>query len=588
MNKFDLDTFRCRLVNEKHDIIRICIPENNPAWMGMLNILCGAKPVEWIGHNSHNKIILCTPELKTAISNICSEAAGTMENLELISKFFNDQPDNSYLAFLREGVLLTVDDNLINEACSMVLRHSYQLIPDDVKGNKKADDLNCNRPFRLFRFTSNGKSDLLKFGKGYPAGRRLELISLLNAVEDFDMKSMAESNHFWKLADLKRLADSEAVKNSRVTVIIKSEINSLKDCDDNTTVVYGVLENINITQLTILKHACCRSDYKSYYQNRMIFDRLLYINGYTHKSYTDLGFQYRIPGYRTVCRFCGKSHREGVEFRKDPHAISYFFGNKYLLGGGECDNCNNYFGRQLEPDFYRYYLPTMIRCGMTGRGKNPYVEGENFYLNLQKVQILGSENDADSYDRLLNGEEVPVEFRDDQPMVKADIYRCLCKYVVSLIDDKELPDFAETIKWINRKKLYGCLPATFRNEKDLDYTETPTVEIYRPMQYDESKYGWIVAFRFVTNLWVFAVPYVKGCSNALMTDITDRFIKNFIPRLKFVKEDFSDEGLSYITTHFTYSMNEHTTYKRFIDMAPEEQQEFHDSMPRKWKQGNRE
>lgn len=584
MNKFDLDVFRCRLVNERGDVLRISIPEINPACMDMLNTLCGAHPVEWIGHNSHNKIILCSPELKDEICDICAKVAGSVENIEIVNRFFQDQPDNTYMAFLRQGALLRIDDKLIDEAQAIVLRHNYQLIPEEVKGHVQINA----KTFTLFTFTSSGESSIKSLGKNYPQDRRLELTTLLKAVEDFDMQSLAESKSFWKLADLKQLADSEEVNRSSVAGIIKGEIKRLSKLEEDTIVVFGILEKGDISQLTLLKKACCAKDHRKFYRYQMLLDRLLYINGYIRRCYTDLGFQYRIPGYRTVCRFCGKSHREGVEFRKDPHAISYFFGNKYLLGGGECDNCNNYFGRQLEPDFYRYYLPTMIRCGMTGRGKNPYVEGENFYLNLQKVQILGAENDADSYDRLLNGEEVPVEFRDDQPVVKADIYRCLCKYVVSLIDDKELPDFAETIKWINRKKLYGCLPATFRNEKDLDYTETPTVEIYRPMQYDESKYGWIVAFRFVTNLWVFAVPYVKGCSNALMTDITDRFIKNFIPRLKFVKEDFSDEGLSYITTHFTYSMNEHTTYKRFIDMTPEEQQEFHDSMPRKWKQGNRE
>ncbi len=580
------DNFRCRIVNESGDVLRINISRDCPAWMYMLNTLCGAYPVEWIGHNSHNKIIQCSPDLKKTISGICTKSAGSLPKAELISRFFNDQPDNIYLAFLREGTLLRIDEDLLHEALGRVLRANYSLIPENGNKNSLQTASGISKSFSLFMFTSGGVSSVRPLGKKYPEDRKNELIKLLRAVDNFDMNVLRDSNHFWRLGELRSFASSEEAMMSDVSGIITGEENRLKDLNDETVVVFGILENADITQLTDLKHVChhikAKGTHRDFYDNRMIMDRLLYINGYTRRSFTDIGFDYRIPGRKSVCRFCGRSKKDGAKFKEDPHAISYFFGNKHLLGGGECDSCNSFFGTELEPDFHRYYLPTMNLCGITGRGKNPHAEGENFSSKLGELKLLGHGEDFDLFDRLANGEEVPIDLNDSIPVVKADIYRCLCKYVISLIDDDELPDFSETVRWIKKERTGGYLPKTFRNEKDYGCATTPTLDIYRPINYCESKYGWIAVFRFITNLWVYAVPHVKGCNNNMLTGIIKNFINDFIPEIRFVDEHFNDETLSYVTTHTTQSISEESILTRMSDMSPEEQQEFLDSIPKKW------
>ncbi|GAF52381.1 hypothetical protein [Psychrobacter sp. JCM 18900] len=43
------------------------------------------------------------------------------------------------------------------------------------------------------------------------------------------------------------------------------------------------------------------------------------------------------------CRFCNKTMRDGVTFKKVAHAIPEGLGNKNIILGDECDNCNEFF-----------------------------------------------------------------------------------------------------------------------------------------------------------------------------------------------------------------------------------------------------
>ena len=186
-------------------------------------------------------------------------------------------------------------------------------------------------------------------------------------------------------------------------------------------------------------------------------------------------------------------------------------------------------------------------------------------------------------ERLCNGEEVSQGLDDSQPVIKADIYRCFCKYVVSLINDEELPDFKETIRWIMKERLSGkSLPPTLRNETDLGLTETPTIEIFAKKASDKSPISYIIAFRFITNLWLFAIPYVRGIENARLKKELLDFQKRFYPYLNFVQEDFSIEVETYTTTHFGLSISGETEMKRVCDMTPEERNEFFRNMPKQW------
>lgn len=580
--------FRCQLVDESGSVLKICIPESSPAWMDILNTLCGAYPAEWIGGGSHNKLIMCTPEFKDRMKDICRRFADAENRLALISNFFNKQPDNSHIAFLREGVVHAVDDTLVAKARGMVLRANYTLcIELRAVGDGPGGDVDAGRPFTLFWFASDGSASVRPLGRGFPQERRKELVRLLKAVVDFDPNSLRVCDSFWRLGDLRKGAESREVKLSPVAGLINDEVKKLEKLDADTIVVFGVLENADINRLSDLKTACLRErsgqSHTDFYDSLMAAGRRLYLEGYRRRRFTDLGFGYRIKGRRTVCRFCEKTKAEGATFKEKPHAMSVFLGNRFLLGGGECDSCNGFLGRELEPHFYRYYLPTMISVGKTGRGKKPQIEGENFAAEIGRFKVCMEAEDAGKAHCLLNGDEVAVELNDRLPVVKADIYRCLCKYVVSLVDDGEQSLFDDTVEWIMKQRLSGNLPLTYRNERDFGCVDAPVMDIYSPLDSRTTDKAWIVSFRFLTNLWIFAVPYVKGMRNEKLDGILRRFINRHMSRIDFVREDFGHEGNSYVTTHLTHRLSPDSRLVRYPDMTPEEQHAFMNSMPERWR-----
>lgn len=581
------ENFRCRLVNELGDVLKINLSEDHPAWMDLLNTLCGVHPVEWIGRNRHDKVIQFTSELKKRVLRICAANKNAKPSLDEIERFFNDQPDGSFISFLREGVVLGNADNRMNDALIKSLVANYTSLENRKKREESDNNavLGTRKVKSIFCIVSDGEIKPEDLPRNYPEGRLSELLGLLRVATDMSMSAMRNGNNFWRFSELRQFIKSETVAESVVGCQIVSIVQRLKDLDDKDVVVFGVMQSANETQLTTMAHACraikAGVTLQQFYDQRMANERVFSLNGYSHRSFTDLGFTYKIAGSH-ICRFCGRSVADGVTFKKEPHAISYFWGNHNLLGAGECDDCNGRFGETLEPQAHRYYLPTMINCGVTGRGKDPRVAGENFALSLGKTNILSTETD-NVWERLCNGEEVSQQLNDSQPVVKADVYRCFCKYVVSLISDEELPDFKETIRWIMKKRLSdGSLPPTLRNETDLDLVETPVLEIFTKKAADGTPKAYIIAFRFITNLWLFAVPYVRGCENtSLKRELLD-FKNNFFSHFDFVQEDFSTEIFSYITTHVGLSINGKTEIRRVCDMTPEEQEEFYSHIPIKW------
>lgn len=122
--------FICQIYNEKGEGIRICLPPSHPAWMDMLNLLCGAEPVEWVDKSSLNKLFVCSQTLKDRIHEICDKHRSTEYDLSTVEEYFKKQENNTRLAFLREGILLRIDENLIHKAIPMVQLANFRAAYD--------------------------------------------------------------------------------------------------------------------------------------------------------------------------------------------------------------------------------------------------------------------------------------------------------------------------------------------------------------------------------------------------------------------------------------------------------------------------
>lgn len=125
-----MSNFICQIWDASGNRLEIDLPQSHPAQMDMLNLLCSADPLLWIDESSHNKLFICSPDLKVRVHGICGKhKSDELFDLSPIEDFFNNQADNAPLAFLREGGLLRIDEDLIEKAmCLVKFWSSYDVI----------------------------------------------------------------------------------------------------------------------------------------------------------------------------------------------------------------------------------------------------------------------------------------------------------------------------------------------------------------------------------------------------------------------------------------------------------------------------
>lgn len=162
-----------------------------------------------------------------------------------------------------------------------------------------------------------------------------------------------------------------------------------------------------------------------------------------------------------ICRFCGKMMPEVLFSGNRSHAISEFLGNKRFFCLEECKACNSRFGSTIEQEFSKMLSPALTLFLVKGKkgyrktkGKNFVIEpripnnGDEFYLKFE-ARENHSISEIDGY---IQFDATSIKY------IPQDVYKCLCKYVISLIDSKYLLCFQDTIKWINSPTRYIKLP----------------------------------------------------------------------------------------------------------------------------------
>ena len=160
---------------------------------------------------------------------------------------------------------------------------------------------------------------------------------------------------------------------------------------------------------------------------------------------------------KRVCRFCGKKIPEVSFSGSKSHAISEFLGNKSLICLEECNTCNSEFGKTIEPEFSRMLSPMLSMFNIKGKKGYRKTRGKNFVIEHrkpsdEKLFCLKFEYQGEVIDGVRYFDATSIKY------VPQDVYKCLCKYVISLIDSKYLPYFQETINWIKSPTRYCKLP----------------------------------------------------------------------------------------------------------------------------------
>lgn len=228
---------------------------------------------------------------------------------------------------------------------------------------------------------------------------------------------------------------------------------------------------------------------------------------------------------KRVCRFCGKNSDE-TKFKNSAHAISEALGNKKILLNEECDSCNDKFSIEIEPDLIQFL--TMFRSfyDIKGKGGSKKIKGKNFRLENEEMFTIKVEDDNLSKDKNDFPKNITLDFY--QKINKQDIYRCLCKFFLSVLDKRELEQFEETIKWINKEKSISILPKVGQIISHHHFTKEPKIFTYlRKDDNFELPYA-VGEFHFTCVILVFIVPLCKQDKGKFIKEVDfDKFWKAF-------------------------------------------------------------
>ena len=193
-----------------------------------------------------------------------------------------------------------------------------------------------------------------------------------------------------------------------------------------------------------------------------------------------------------ICRFCGKQIPI-VSFKNTSHAISESLGNKSLICREECDICNERFSRTIEPD-----IANMLSFLLTIHS----IHGKNVgTIKIQLNQDLPTYIE-DFFKEQLQLNTSPLKY------IPQNVYKCLCKYVVSVVNKQYLPDFKGTIDWINSTTKYSQLPfIAIGNAQVKINTPHLIVSIRKTTNY---RYPYCFALFAIANIaFAFIVPYTS-------------------------------------------------------------------------------
>lgn len=245
---------------------------------------------------------------------------------------------------------------------------------------------------------------------------------------------------------------------------------------------------------------------------------------------------------KRVCRFCGKKAPQ-TTFKNKAHAISQALGNKYIVTNEECDLCNHKFGNGIEQDLIRYIQHFGAIYGIKGKNGTPTVRGKNF--ELKKDVILNIKYSGNTKIFEGNPEKVIIPLEFNGLISQQNIYKALCKYVLSVIDKSQLEFYKETILWINGTKKVSILPKIgILKHPDL-YSEHPSITLYQRKTNNTFLPYLVGEFHYTLLTIVFIMPLcIRNKRRFILEKEYEEYWKFFKhlsqPRFRWSFYDFSD------------------------------------------------
>lgn len=223
------------------------------------------------------------------------------------------------------------------------------------------------------------------------------------------------------------------------------------------------------------------------------------------------------------CRFCKRIESDGVSFKHKAHAISESLGNHNLLYEEECDDCNQNLSN-LEQNLTNFVAPLLLTHGIKGKpkkGKNDVrgIKTESLEINNREGLFIADLNKQLS-DQIFpkNNRSNGLQSLDSEGSMKwhkykcANVYRTLCKFVISTVSFENLYLFDKTIDWIKGQifDLSNCISFYLITN---DFVKSPRIITSILTSKNEEVVLVFSFFRIANILFAYEVPLFCRCSN---------------------------------------------------------------------------
>ena len=291
---------------------------------------------------------------------------------------------------------------------------------------------------------------------------------------------------------------------------------------------------------------------------------------------------------KRVCRFCGKRMPD-AKFKNKAHAISESLGNKGLICWEECDDCNKHFNETIEQDIAHFFQIILLLKGVKGKNGCPELKGEGVSIsnNTSSRNTLGRDTlviKIKDMPDTRNPQEIALYLSQkisfsNCKYIPQNVYKCFCKYVLSLIDSKYLPFFKETIQWINGPLIKRHLPPVWRY--NIQMSDMPSLVIMlRKHNHKEIPYCWAI-LNVASSQYLFIMPFCsldkyKFVGKTRIAYFID-WLKNIMPKIKLqpIRMDGTDPIEQILDAHFEIPSEcvEGRDYS-FINLTTEDKKEI--------------
>lgn len=215
-----------------------------------------------------------------------------------------------------------------------------------------------------------------------------------------------------------------------------------------------------------------------------------------------------------TCRFCHRMQKDGASFKKKAHAISSALGNQFVKLNEECDECNEYFGRKVEPHLVEMLAIQRAFLGTTSRGKIPKLKFSNGQvLSREDGLVVISSQDIQKDE---NG-ALKCSLTSSYNLIPVNAYRALAKIALSVISKENLPSLRNTVKWVREGDDNGArLPEIATNIVYLAPEDSAQITLYIRKEASGTLPHVVCEFRLGCYIYVYTLPFSEKDSDSLV------------------------------------------------------------------------